>query len=142
MGNFVPPPTHFPPGFSTWLDPRSRESCQVPAETLAVGSESQTLCMLQQTKSAIKSSPLGNIGKKNVREAGNRSHLRTSASLPISSSPREDTFTFTDSKAQVFYQEQSSPSLNAELLGISHSFWLMSVFAISLFSLMLSPRIH
>lgn len=37
MGNFVPPPTHFQPGFSTWLDPRSRESCQAPAETLAVG---------------------------------------------------------------------------------------------------------
>lgn len=46
VGNFVPPPTHFQPGFSTWLDPRSRESCQVPAETLAVGLKSQTLCML------------------------------------------------------------------------------------------------
>lgn len=46
VGNFAPPPTHFQPGFSPWLDPRSRESCQAPAETLAVGLGSQTSYML------------------------------------------------------------------------------------------------
>lgn len=45
-------------------------------------------------------------------------------------------------KSPSAYQEQSFPNLNAELLASSHCFWLMSVFAISLFSLMLSPRIH
>lgn len=44
--------------------------------------------------------------EKKVREAGNRSNLQTSASLPISSSPGEDTFAFTDSKAQVFIRSK------------------------------------
>lgn len=35
------------------------------------------------------------ILEKNAREAGNRSHLRTSALLPISSRPEENTFAFT-----------------------------------------------
>lgn len=76
--------------------------------------------------------------EKNTREAGNRNHLRSSASLPILEKMLSPSLT----KSPRVYQEQSSPNMNAELLGTSHSFWLMPVFSISLLSLMLSPRIH
>lgn len=86
-------------------------------------------------KSATNFSPQEVLERK-AREAGNRSHLRNSAPLPIgkqrcSSSPGEDNFPSLTQKSKsssgACTPWKSSSSPNAELVGTGHSFWLMHV---------------
>ena len=93
------------------------------------------------------------ILERKAREAGNRSHPRTSASLPIGkqrgrSSPGEDTFPLTDSKVKVFvrsmYPLAKLPKPKRRTTG-HRSLFLVDVcvfFAISLLSPMLSSGVH